>query len=84
MRWGLTFLAWALIAAYLADSCLDYVRIWQNPPPGYTRAELWPRLTACGEQKSIELAMATAALVAFYYASGWALARFRPSKKSET
>jgi hypothetical protein len=37
MRWGITFLAWVLTGLYLSTTCLDYVRVWQNPPPGYTQ-----------------------------------------------
>lgn len=77
MRWGITFLTWVLVAIYLARGCLDYVRVWQNPPPGYTEERLLSYLTACGQRKSIELAVATVVLVALYFASGWAIARWR-------
>lgn len=77
MRWGITFLSWVLIAIYLASGCLDYLRVWQNPPIGYTQEKVLPYLTACGTRKSMELAVVTVVLVALYFASGWAIARFR-------
>ena len=77
MRWGIFFLSWVLVAIYLAHGCLDYVRVWQNPPIGYTQERVLPYLTACGTRKSVDLAVATVVLVALYFASGWAIARFR-------
>ncbi len=82
MRWGVIFLAWVMVAIYLADSCLDYLRVWLNPPAGYANEELLSYLTACGRRRSLELAAATIALAALYFGSGWAIARFRGDAQS--
>ena len=83
MRWGITFLSWVLVAIYLFHGCLDYVRVWQNPPVGYTQERVLPYLKACGTRKSLELAGATVVLVALYFTSGWAIARFREDEPGD-
>jgi len=86
MRWGITFLAWALTGLYLADGCLDYVRVWQQPPPGYTRQRVLPHLKACGVRQAKTYAAASLGFVALYYASGWAVARLgrrRPDRPGD-
>ena len=77
MKWGITLLLWTATGLFLANSCLDYVRVWQNPPPGYTRAEVQPRITACGVRKTKTFAVATVGIVALYYGSGWVSTRLR-------
>jgi hypothetical protein len=75
MRWGITFLAWVLVAIYLASGCVDYVRVWANQPR--YREEVLPLMTACAERNSMKLGAATGILMALYFGSGWAITRFR-------
>jgi len=77
MKWGITFLLWTVTGLFLANSCLDYVRVWQDPPKGYTQERVLPHLKACGVRKTKEFGAATAAIVALYYASGWLTTRLR-------
>ena len=82
MRWGITFLAWVLVTIHLASGCLDYFRVWWNQPR--FRETVLPLMTSCAERKSMELAAATAVLVALYFGSGWAMTRLRgDGRKSE-
>ena len=73
MRWGFFFLLWMASVIYFVDSCLDYVRVWQNPPPGFTREQIEPHMQTCAEQKSLRLAGTTVVLAGLYWASGRAL-----------
>jgi hypothetical protein len=81
MRWGITFLAWVLTGLYLSTTCLDYVRVWQDPPPGYTQERVLPHLKACGKRKSLEFGAATIVLVALYYGAGLATTRLGASRR---
>jgi hypothetical protein len=80
MRWGICFLLWVGSAIYLVDSCLDLVRVWQNPPPGYTREMVLPHLKRCGRQRGMQFAGVTVGLVGLYWATGWALRRRSESR----
>jgi len=75
MRWGVCFLLWVGSGIYFVNGCLDYVRVWQNPPRGYTREMVLPHLKTCGRQRALQFAGVTAGLVGLYYATGWALRR---------
>jgi len=77
MRWGITLIAWTLTLVYLANGCLDYVRIWNAPPRGFTREDVLPHLEACAQRKTLQLAGTTVVLVSLYFASGWLLERRR-------
>jgi hypothetical protein len=81
MKWGLTLLAWTLIGLFLANGCLDYVRVWQDPPMGYSQNQVLPHLKACGVTKAKQFGVATAALIVFYYGSGWAATRLRSKRR---
>jgi hypothetical protein len=82
MRWGITFLAWVLVAVHLANDCVDYFRVWANQPR--YRDVVLPLMTECAERSSIKLGAATVALVALYFGSGWAITRLRgDGRKSE-
>lgn len=77
MRWGIAFLAWVLTGLYLANNCIDYVRLWLNPLPEYTRERLLPHLKTCGGNQAMDYGKATFGIVALYYGSGWVGARLR-------
>jgi len=70
MRWGIAFLAWVLTGLYLANACVDYVRLWQNPLPEYPRERIVPHLKTCAVDQSIDYAWVTAGILGLYYASG--------------
>ena len=59
MKWGIVFLAWVLAGLYLANACVDYLRLWIDPVPGYTRARVLPHLQTCGTQQSVEFGKVT-------------------------
>ena len=81
MRWGIAFFAWVLTGLYLANHCVDYVRLWQNPLPGYTRERVLPHLQSCGSQQAIDYGKATIGILALYYGSGWGLSRLRARRR---
>ena len=75
MRWGLTFLAWVATGLWLANGCIDYVRVWQSPPPGFSRERIAPHLEACGRKQATRFGLASLGFVAFYYGTGWWISR---------
>ena len=87
MRWGIAFFAWVLAGLYFANPCIDYIRLWHEPVPGYTRERVLPHLAKCGKDQGMRYGAATLGIFALYYASGWAGARLRaksPEADSES
>ena len=84
MRWGIAFFAWVLTGLYLANPCVDYVRLWQNPVPGYTRERVLPHLVKCGKHQGMKYGAATIGIFALYYGSGWVGSRLRARSRAHT
>lgn len=82
MRWGIAFFAWVLTGLYFVNPCIDYVRLWQSPVPGYTRERVLPHLANCGKHQGMKYGAATLGIFALYFASGWASARFRAKSRA--
>ena len=73
MRWGVGFLVWVVAVLYLADGCMEYVRIWANRPDMHDRIR--EPMTQCFQGAGLRLAGITLALVVVHVASGRWLAQ---------
>ena len=77
MKWGIAFLTWVLTGLYLANACVDYIRLWLSPIPDYPRERVLPHLMTCGRDQGIDYAWVTLGIVAIYYASSRVGTRLR-------